>query len=49
MSTFTTFKLGVPVLRHRVRVMYAAPRTPTPFEAVVLDIVDRFGAAPEYR
>lgn len=49
MSTFTTFKLGVPVLRHRVRVLYATPRTPTPFEAVVLDIVDRFAAAPEYR
>jgi rRNA-processing protein FCF1 len=49
MTPFTTFKLGVPVLRHGVHVLYATPRTPTPFEGVVLDIIHRFGAAPEYR
>jgi len=49
MTPFTTFKLGVPVLRHHVHVLYATPRTPTPFETAVLDIVHRFGTAPEYR
>ena len=49
MTPFTTFKLGVPVLRHHVHVLYATPRTPTPFEAAVLDIVHRFGTAPAYR
>lgn len=49
MSRFATFTLGIPVLRHRVRVLHATPRTPTPFEAVVIDIVERFSAAPHYR
>ncbi|MCS0592598.1 PIN domain-containing protein [Massilia norwichensis] len=49
MTLLTTFKLGVPVLRHRIRVLYATPRTPTPFEAAVLDIVHRFGTDPTYR
>jgi hypothetical protein len=49
MTPFATLKLGVPVLRDRVHVLYATPRTPTPFEAVLLDIVHRFAAAPAYR